>query len=199
MNKIKLKLSIILLACLALMGFVRSEENILFVGDSLTAYSGGWQHQVSRMRQADYTNISKGGKRTKWMLQQLKKYPVDSYEYDEVIIYGGINDSFSSVSENETIRNIQEMVYYAKKMGAVPIVIVGYNPKKVIQNTMYSSEIETKCRNRYIALQKRLQTELKQCVVIPMEDTIDRSDSDDGIHLKASGHKKFARWILKNL
>lgn len=187
------------ISCLTLMSFVKSEENILFVGDSLTAYSGGWQHQVSRMRHADYDNISRGGKRTKWMLQQLKKYPVDSYEYDEVVIYGGINDSFSSVSENETIKNIQEMIYHAKKMGAIPIVIVGYNPKKVIQNTVYSTEIENKCRNRYISLQKRMQTELKECVVIPMEEMIDRSDSDDGIHLKASGHKKFARWILKNL
>ena len=84
-------------------------------------------------------------------------------------------------------------------MGALPIVIVGYNPRKVITNTMYSNEIETRCRNRYISLQKRLQTELKQCVIIPMEDNISRVNSDDGIHLKASGHKKFAQWVFANL
>ena len=194
-----MKLIITTLLCSILMGFTQSEENILFIGDSLTAYRGGWQHQVARLRHATYDNISKGGKRTKWMLNQLKQYPLDSNKYNEVIIYGGINDSFSSVSEDETIKNIQEMVYIAKKMGALPIVIVGYNPQKVITSTIYSDKIETRCRNRYILLQKRLQTELKQCVIIPMEDNISRVNSDDGIHLKASGHKKFAQWVFANL
>ncbi len=175
------------------------DYKILFVGDSLTAYNNGWQHRYAKMRGADYDNISKGGKRTKWMLEQIKKYPLDSYKYNEVVIYGGINDSFSYVSEDETIRNIQEMVYIAKKMGAVPIVIVGYDPNKVIQHTMYSNEVETRCRNRYISLQKRMVKELKWCVVVPMEPTIWRMDSDDGIHLKSSGHKKFSKWVLDNL
>jgi len=175
------------------------DYKILFVGDSLTAYNNGWQHRYAKMRGADYDNISKGGKRTKWMLEQIKKYPLDSYKYNEVVIYGGINDSFSYVSEDETIRNIQEMVYIAKKMGAVPIVIVGYDPNRVIQHTMYSNEVETRCRNRYISLQKRIVKELKWCVVVPMEPTIWRMDSDDGIHLKSSGHKKFSKWVLDNL
>jgi lysophospholipase L1-like esterase len=181
------------------MGFVQREERILFVGDSLTAYSGGWQHQLGRMLQMKYDNISKGGKRTKWMLNQLKQYSHKTDRYTKVIIYGGINDSFSSVREDETIENIQKMVNTAKYMGAEPIVVVGYNPTRVIQATTYSNEIETKCRNRYISLQKRLQTELKQCVIIPMEDNISRVNSDDGIHLKASGHKKFAQWVFANL
>lgn len=181
------------------MGFAQRDERILFVGDSLTAYNGGWQHQVARMRNAKYDNISKGGKRTKWMLQQMKQYPLNSYKYTDVIIYGGINDSFSSVSESETINNIQQMVDIAKGMGAVPIVIVGYNPQRVNVNTMYSNEIETRCRNRYIKLQKRMQSELKRCVIIPMENGIDRGDSDDGIHLKSSGHRKFSKWVLNNL
>jgi lysophospholipase L1-like esterase len=175
------------------------DYKILFVGDSLTAYNNGWQHRYAKMRGADYDNISKGGKRTKWMLEQIKKYPLDSYKYNEVVIYGGINDSFSYVSEDETIRNIQEMVYIAKKMGAVPIVIVGYDPNRVIQHTMYSNEVETRCRNRYISLQKRMVKELKWCVVVPMDPTIWRMDSDDGIHLKSSGHKKFSKWVLDNL
>jgi|688.fasta_scaffold870267_2 hypothetical protein len=178
------------------------DYKILFVGDSLTAYKGGWQHQYAKMRGADYVNISKGGKRTKWMLEQMKKYPVDRYEYSpyhEIVIYGGINDSFSYVSEDETINNIQQMVYIAKKMGALPIVIVGYDPNKVIQNTGYSNEVETRCRNRYIKLQQRMIKELKWCEVVPMDSTITRRDSDDGIHLKSSGHKKFSKWIFNNM
>jgi lysophospholipase L1-like esterase len=191
------KLALIL--CLTLSAFKQEDDKILFVGDSLTAYRGGWQHQVARMLHGKYDNISKGGKRTKWMVKELNKLSDNSQGYTKVIIYGGINDSFSSVKEDETIENIQDMVYTAKEMGAEPIVIVGYNADKVNRNTGYSNEVETKCRNRYIKLQKRIQRDIRGCNVIPMDNTIDRSDSDDGIHLKASGHRKFSSWVLKNL
>ncbi len=191
------KLALIL--CLTLSAFKGEEDKILFVGDSLTAYRGGWQHQVARMLHSKYDNISKGGKRTKWMVKELNKLSDNSQGYTKVIIYGGINDSFSSVKEDETIENIQDMVYTAKEMGAEPIVIVGYNPERVINLTMYSKEVEAKCRNRYIKLQKRIQRDIRGCNVIPVENTIYRMDSDDGIHLKASGHRKFSSWVLKNL
>jgi lysophospholipase L1-like esterase len=191
------KLALIL--CLTLSAFKQEDDKILFVGDSLTAYRGGWQHQVARMLHVKHDNISKGGKRTKWMVNELNKLSDNSAGYTKVVIYGGINDSFSSVKEDETIENIQDMVYTAKEMGAEPIVIVGYNADKVNRNTGYSNEVETKCRNRYIKLQKRIQRDIRGCNVIPMDNTIDRSDSDDGIHLKASGHRKFSSWVLKNL
>jgi lysophospholipase L1-like esterase len=196
-----MKITLIILLCVVLlvMGFVQKEERILFVGDSLSAYNGGWQHQVGRLRQIKYDNIAKGGKRTKWMLNQLKQYSHKVGRYTKVIIYGGINDSFSSIKEDDTIENIQKMVDIVREMGAEPIVIVGYNPQKVIQATSYPSEIETKSRNRYIELQKRIVTDIKRCTIIPMENGIGRTDSDDGIHLKASGHRKFANWILENL
>jgi lysophospholipase L1-like esterase len=182
------------------MGFaVRREERILFVGDSLTAYSGGWQHQLGRMLQIKYDNISKGGKRTKWMLSQLKQYSHKTDRYTKVIIYGGINDSFSSVREDDTIENIQTMVDIANGMGAEPIVVVGYNPKMVISGTTYSNDVETKCRNRYISLQKRIVTDIKGAKIVPMTDVINREDSDDGIHLKGSGHRKFMNWVLANI
>ena len=190
---------LLLLLGMTLSAFQNEPDKILFVGDSLTAYSGGWQHQMSRMLHAKYTNISKGGKRTKWMVNELKKHANNSAGYTKVVIYGGINDSFSSVKEDDTIDNIINMVYIAKEMGAEPIVVVGYNPQKVNVGTIYSNEIETKCRNRYIKLQKRIQKDITMCNVIPMENTIDRSDSDDGIHLKASGHQKFYKWVVKNL
>lgn len=198
-----LKGVIVTALCFGLMGFTfLPDYKILFVGDSLTSYKGGWQHQYSKMRGADYVTVSKGGKRTKWMLEQMRKYPIDRYEYSpyhEIVIYGGINDSFSYVSEDETLYNIQQMVYIAKKMGAVPIVVIGYDPNKVIKNTRYSNEIETRCRNRYIRLQQRMIKELKWCVIVPMDSTINRGDSDDGIHLKASGHRKFSHWVFNNI
>jgi lysophospholipase L1-like esterase len=190
---------LVLYLSILLFGFKKEDDKILFVGDSLTAYRGGWQHQVARMLHVKHDNISKGGKRTKWMVNELNKLSDNSRGYTKVIIYGGINDSFSSVKEDETIENIQDMVYTAKEMGAEPIVIVGYNPERVINLTMYSKEVEAKCRDRYIKLQKRIQRDIRGCNVIPVENTIYRIDSDDGIHLKASGHRKFANWVLKNL
>ena len=194
-----MKLIVIIFVCVLLMGFIQREERILFVGDSLTSYSGGWQHQLGRMLHTKYDNISKGGKRTKWMLSQLKQYSHKTDRYTKVIIYGGINDSFSSVREDETIENIQTMVDIAKKMGAEPIVVVGYNPIMVISATTYPNDIETKCRNRYISLQKRIVTDIKGATIVPMTDTINRSDSGDGIHLWGGGHRKFMHWVLAHI
>ena len=194
-----MKLIVIILLCVLLMGFVQREERILFVGDSLTAYSGGWQHQLGRMLHTKYDNISKGGKRTKWMLSQLKQYSHKKDRYTKVIIYGGINDSFSSVREDDTIENIQTMVDIAKEMGAQPIVVVGYNPTMVISGTTYPNDIETKCRNRYISLQKRIVTDIKGATIVPMTDTINRTDSGDGIQLWGQGHRKFMHWVLANI
>ena len=196
-----MKIILIVFLCVLLMGFIQREERILFVGDSLTAYSGGWQHQLGRMLHIKYDNISKGGKRTKWMLEQMKQYAHKTDRYTKIIIYGGINDSFSYVSEDETIQNIQRMVVISKMMGAEPIVVVGYNPELVIKETGYSNDIETRCRNRYISLQKRIQTDIRGARIIPMENgvQIDRTDSDDGIHLKGSGHRKFMHWVLSHI
>lgn len=194
-----MKVILIILLCVFLMGFIQREERILFVGDSLTAYSGGWQHQLGRMLKMKYDNISKGGKRTKWMLNQLKQYSHKTDRYTKVIIYGGINDSFSSVREDETIENIQKMVNTAKYMGAEPIVVVGYNPTMVISETSYPKDVETKCRNRYISLQKRIATDIKGAKIVPMTDTINRSDSGDGIHLWGGGHRKFMHWVLSHI
>ena len=194
-----MKLIVIILLCVLLMGFMQREERILFVGDSLTSYNGGWQHQLGRMLQIKYDNISKGGKRTKWMLSQLKQYSHKTDRYTKVIIYGGINDSFSSVREDDTIENIQTMVDIAKGMGAEPIVVVGYNPTMVISGTTYPNDIETKCRNRYISLQKRIVTDIKGATIVPMTDTINRTDSGDGIHLWGQGHRKFMHWVLAHI
>ena len=195
-----MKIIVIILLCAILMGFaVRREERILFVGDSLTAYSGGWQHQLGRMLQIKYDNISKGGKRTKWMLSQLKQYSHKTDRYTKVIIYGGINDSFSSVREDDTIENIQKMVDIVWTMGAEPIVIVGYNPTMVISETSYPNDVETRCRNRYISLQKRIQTDITGARIVPMTDKINRTDSGDGIHLWGQGHRKFMNWVLANI
>lgn len=191
------KLALILVLCL--MGFTQRENKILFVGDSLTCYRGGWQHQVARMLHVKHDNISKGGKRTDWMLKRLREHLRTNSEYDKAFIYGGINDAFSRRRNGVVISDIQAMVDLCNEKGIKPIVIVGYNPDKVNRNTMYSDEITKKGRDKYILTQITMEKQLINCQIIPMENSIDRTDSDDGIHLKASGHRKFAKWVIEML
>ncbi len=191
---------LILFLCLTMISFKPATyRRILFVGDSLTCYKGGWQSTVAKGMDMKFDNISKGGKRTKWMLSTLESY-LDSHEFHStLIIYGGINDSFAMTSEIETLNNIQTMVDMGNQHDMEVIVIVGYNPEKVIKNTVYDEATTIRCRNRYIRLQKKIQERITGCRIVSMDNTVDRSDSDDGIHLRASGHKKFAKHVLNEL
>jgi lysophospholipase L1-like esterase len=175
------------------------DVKILFVGDSLTCYVNGWQHTVAKGMGKGYVNISKGGKRTDWMLKTLSNYLENGPHHNTLIIYGGINDSFSSTKESTTINNLQSMVDLGNLYDMEVIVIVGYDPNRVIKKTVYNDSVTKICRDRYVKLQKKIQKRLIGCKVIPMDTTVNYSDSGDGIHLKSSGHKKFSNWVLKNL
>lgn len=191
---------IILFISLLLVSFKPATyRKILFVGDSLTCYQGGWQSTVAKGLDMKFDNISKGGKRTKWMLSTLQSYLERNEFHSTLIIYGGINDSFAMTSETETINNIQSMVNLGQQYEMEVIVIVGYNPEKVNVRTTYDEATTTRCRNRYIKLQKKIQERIVGCRIVSMDNTVDRSDSDDGIHLRASGHKKFAKHVLNQL
>lgn len=190
---------LLILLALSLVSFTSPQKRILFVGDSLTSYSNGWQDAVGRAMGIDYDVLARDSKRTSWMLKALEEQLADDSEYDAVIIYGGINDSFSYVNSSTTINNIQSMVDLCNRLRIKPIVVVGYNPDRVIQRTVYGGVVTKVCRDRYTVLQNKIRTNLRGCQIIPMEDSINRADSDDGIHLRASGHRKFARWILQNI
>jgi hypothetical protein len=191
---------VILFLCLTIFSFKpETGRRILYVGDSLTCYAGGWQSTVAKGLDMKFHNLSKGGKRTKWMLSTLESYLKKNEFHSTLIIYGGINDSFAMTSETETLNNIQSMVDLGNLYEMEVIVIVGYNPEKVIKNTVYDDATTTRCRNRYIKLQKKIQERITGCRIVSMDNTVDRSDSDDGIHLKASGHKKFAKHVLNEL
>jgi len=191
---------LILFLCLMMVSFKPATyRRILFVGDSLTCYQGGWQSTVAKGLDMKFHNISKGGKRTKWMLSTLQSYLENNEFHSTLIIYGGINDSFAMTSEIETLNNIQTMVDIGNQYEMEVIVIVGYNPEKVIKNTVYDNATTIRCRNRYIKLQKKIQERITGCRIVSMDNSVDRSDSDDGIHLKASGHRKFAKHVLNEL
>jgi lysophospholipase L1-like esterase len=182
---------LLLLLLIGLTSFTTTNKKILFVGDSLSCYNGGWQTQVAKGLGKDYNRVAKVGKRTDWMLSNLKKHLINnSDKYDTVFIYGGINDAYSGYTKN-TISNLQKMVDLCNHYNIKPIVIMGYNPLNVAKG-------RTKLRNKYISLQKQMLS-LKDCKIIPIENTINRHDTSDGIHLKISGHKKFSKFVLENL
>ena len=189
----------LLLSILLFVSFPKPKKRILFIGDSLTCYAGGWQHQFAKGLGYDYVNISSGGKRTDWMLKTLRQHFHTHPKYDLVVIYGGVNDAFASVSPSKVVENVQEMVYECETHNIESIVILGYSPNKVLKNGPYSESIMARARNRYSIIQSKLDSQLVACLVIPVDNTVDRSDSDDGIHLIASGHRKFAKSVLANI
>jgi lysophospholipase L1-like esterase len=189
---------LVLLLALLFPSFTKPKR-ILFVGDSLTCYSGGWQHQFAKGLGQDYVNLSSVGKRTDWMYKRLHDQLLTYSDYDMVVIYGGVNDAFSSVPLSKVTNNIQNMIdeciYYD-----IPVVVIsGYSSNKILKRGPYSETIMSRARNRYDAIQKNINNKLMRCDVIPVDTTIDRSDSGDGIHLKASGHRKFAKFVLANI
>lgn len=172
---------------------------VLFIGDSLTCYSGGWQHQVATNNGCQYTNLSVGGKRLEWMKFTLDNHLKKDNSYSHVFIYGGCNDAFSYVDLKKSVIWTQSMVDSCNKMGIIPVVILGYDPVKVTIKTIYDDDTTKRSRERYIELQKMMMNDLKNCKIIPVDTTVTYKDASDGIHLLASGHKKFSNWVITHL
>lgn len=190
-----------LLLSLILFGFTQSPEKtkVLFIGDSLTCYAGGWQDQVCKNFDWSRDNISKGGKRTDWMLSTLKGHLKSNSGYKKCFIYGGCNDAYSYVKLDSAVSNVQKMINLCIKYEIEPIVIIGYDPEKVQIRTPYDEKTTKFHRDRYVDLQSRMSKNLKACKIIIKDITVTRADSDDGLHLKASGHRKFANHIIQSL
>jgi lysophospholipase L1-like esterase len=174
-------------------------KRILFVGDSLTCYLGGWQHQFAKGLGHNYVNISSGGKRTDWMFKRLHEQLTIYSNYEMVVIYGGVNDAFSYVPVSKVVNNVQNMVDECIYYDIPVVVVLGYSPDKVLKRGPYSEAIMTRARNRYTEIQSKLKNQLVRCDVLPVDTTVTRADSNDGIHLKALGHIKFAKSMLANM
>lgn len=177
----------------------QQQNKVLFIGDSLTCYAGGWQDQVAKDLGYKYTNISKGGKRTSWMLATLIIHFGTKRDYKKVFIYGGCNDAFSHVSLEGAVTNIQNMVDLCIENKMEPIVILGYDPYKVMVNTPYKKDVAEFHKARYVKLQNLMKQHLVNCKIIEICPTVTNANAHDDIHLGASGHKLFADWVLQEL
>lgn len=180
----------ILLLFIFLLSFTEPER-VLFVGDSLTCYPGGWQDMLTKKMGWKSNNISKVGKTTGWMLNNLEYYLKYHTNYSKVFIYGGCNDAFSSYPLNISINNVQKMVDLCNKQHIEVYVICGYDVNKVMTSSKPSK--------RYQELMIRYQNELRGCHVISPCKTIENTDSKDGVHINLNGQKKIYKWILFNI
>lgn len=192
-------LAIVLLTSLT---YKTPPRRVLYIGDSLTCATGGWQDQVSKHFGYQSLNLSKGGVRTDYMRSTLNTCFKTDSAFTRVFIYGGCNDAFSYVDLQGAVNNIQAMVDSCNRRGIEPVVIVGFNPAQVTTRTVYDAATTKRCVGRYIEFQKLMvkeKTGLKNCKIIPMDTTMFYSDTGDGIHFASSGHRKFSKWVIEHL
>lgn len=176
-----------------------SNKKVLFIGDSHTVYTNGWQDQLCKKTKMVGKNTAVGGKRTNWMLQQALKHIDTSYDY--CFIWGGANDAASYYPIDSTVSNIQKMVNICNHYGVKPIVLTGFEPKSCINVSNQDLSKWGFYVTKYTKLQSEIFAKVKYCVII-QNHYISRKDGDcsDFIcHMSASGHRKMANGIINKM
>jgi hypothetical protein len=175
-----------------------SDKKVLFIGDSHTSYSQGWQDRLAKRTGMSYINTAIGGKTTSWMLEVLKNNIHSGFTY--CIIWGGANDMAGTVKTKTAIDNVQKMVDICNSRGVKPIVMTGFSPKDCIDVSGKSAAWQPYPK-RYEAFQQMLQDSIKGATVIKSH-FITRKDRDCGdfcCHMTASGHIKMADSMISKL
>ena len=171
-------------------------KKVLFIGDSHTSYSHGWQDRLCRKTGMTYLNTSVGGKTTTWM----KGIALNSVHsgLDYCFIWGGANDMAGTIKPALAVKNVQFIVDLCRAKGVKAIVLTGFNPKTCIDVTGRGQTWQ-KYPGRYVVFQKMLQDSIVGAKVIKSH-FISRADQDCGdfiCHMSASGHRKMADSIIK--
>jgi hypothetical protein len=170
-------------------------KKALFIGDSHTAFDFGWQHQVAVKTGMSYLNTAVGGKQTTWMLETAKQNINSGFDY--CFIYGGANDMAGNRAPIKAVKNIQRIVNLCNKHNVKAIVITGFDPMtcvKIGSRTAYKGYPQ-----RYAKFQQMLIDSISGAKVIKTH-CISRTDCGDFLcHMTASGHKKIANKIIKDL
>lgn len=190
-------------------GFKKINPNgktFAFMGDSYTSWAKyGWQSILSQNYGINEINLAKGGMQTSWMLSKTKDYLANS-KPDYYVILGGANDAYSPQTIETALGNIQKMIDLANEKGVKPIVVVGYNARKVqVGNTKQKPTSEQLRRGvtqevlwgmgeKYYQMQLRMK-DLKNAIIVPMWDEATQNDVTDGLHMTANAHKGLANYI----
>jgi len=186
-------------------------KTFAFMGDSYTALpTYGWQSLLAKNNNFKEVNLAKGGMQTSWMVTQTKNY-LNSNKPDYFVILGGANDAYSPQTIETAVGNIQKMVDMANAKGVKPIVITGYNARKVqVGNTRQRPTAEQQRRGvtqqtlwdmgeKYYQMQLRMLSDLKNTIVVPIWEDAKQSDTYDGLHMTAPAHKKFSEYLAGQL
>ena len=188
----------------------RVKENVMFVGDSLSAGKGAtWNYLLEKSHpEWNVTHVVEGGKRTDWMLNNMLP-KLKEKKYDKVFIYGGTNDAFSiGISLSSAVSNIQKMVDAVNKQGGQAYVFLGYEAGSVmvdkhLKPTTYKGKIicdipcMKKARERMIHLQKDLSSQISGAIIIPTISGDDTWAPGDGTHVGPGPHRKMKDHVSK--
>ena len=188
-------------------------KKILFVGDSHTSltteslenskqYRGtGWQSYLAKIYGFKEINISEGGRASKYMMAKFLTYLKTHSNPDVCFFYLGANDAFSPVTNQQVINNLQLMIDTCNEKGIIPVVISGYNSRKVIVNNPRLKPFGTNTQKGLWDMgEKRYQQqlmfgELKNAIVVPIFENVLPTDASDGLHLGQKKQQQFAEFI----
>jgi len=168
-------------------------KTVLFIGDSHTSYSNGWQDRLCRRTGMTYLNTAVGGKQTSWMVEEARQKVTGYFDY--CFIYGGANDMAGNRSPMKSVKNIQTIVNLCNKAQVKPIVVTGFDPVTCID--VRGRDVYRGYPQRYARFQQLLVDSIKGATVVKTH-YISRTDCGDFIcHMAASGHRKMADSIIK--
>ena len=170
-------------------------KKVLFIGDSHTAYTNGWQDRLCRRTGMTYLNTAVGGKQTQWMVGEARQ-KITSY-FDYCFIYGGANDMAGNRSPMKSVKNVQIIVDLCIKAHVKPIVVTGFDPITCID--VRGRDAYRGYPQRYARFQQLLVDSIKGATVVKTH-YISRTDCGDFLcHMSASGHRKMADSIIKTI
>lgn len=175
----------------------RVKENVMFVGDSLSAGRGlTWNYLLEKTHPNwNVTHVTKGGMKTDWMLNNMLP-KLKEKKYDKVFIYGGTNDAFwVGTNLSNAVTNIQKMVDAVNQQGGQAYVFLGYDAQSVMTDDVLKPTkicdvvCMKKGRDRMIKLQNDLKSQIQGATVIPTVEGNPSWVAGDGIHPGSGPHK----------
>ena len=170
-------------------------KKVLFIGDSHTSYSHGWQDRLCKRAGMTYLNTAVGGKQTSWMVGEARQKITNYFDY--CFIYGGANDMAGNRSPMKSVKNVQIIVDLCIKAHVKPIVVTGFDPITCID--VRGRDVYRGYPQRYARFQQLLVDSIKGATVVKTH-YISRTDCGDFLcHMAASGHRKMADSIIKTM
>ena len=170
-------------------------KTVLFIGDSHTSYSNGWQDRLCRRTGMTYLNTAVGGKQTSWMVEEARQKVTGYFDY--CFIYGGANDMAGNRSPMKSVKNVQIIVDLCIKAHVKPIVVTGFDPITCID--VRGRDVYRGYPQRYARFQQLLVDSIRGATVVKTH-YISRTDCGDFLcHMAASGHRKMADSIIKTM